>query len=80
MKVPVEMDKLLHFIAGAVVYAVAVLILDPVGAIWCVWAAGVGKELWGIEHPNLWNFMWTIVGGFTFYFWLMLYEHTQGKI
>ena len=81
MKIPVEMDKLLHFIAGAAVFLVAVLVLPPVYALIASCLAGVGKELWDIGrtgHTSEWaDLRWTMIGGFSVYIWLLLYEFTS---
>jgi hypothetical protein len=82
LKIPVEMDKTLHFIAGAAVFFIAALLLPPIYALICAGLAGIGKELWDIGrtgHTSEWaDIRWTLVGGVAAYFWLALYEYIQG--
>jgi len=60
-------DKILHFIAGLVVYSIFV----QLGVTWgivAVLVAGFGKELYDLVSYGVfdeWDFFWTIAGGVT---------------
>ena len=60
-------DKALHFIAGALVYAVFHFISPAVGMI-AVTIAAVGKEVYDYANrdkhtPDLWDAVVTVLGG-----------------
>lgn len=68
------MDKLLHFLVGAVI-AAAILPLDIVAAAVAVVVAAVGKEVWdstGRGHVEALDAVATVAGGLVMGGWLLL--------
>ena len=62
----IPQDKLLHIIAGVVIYLVSGLLVSPVMSLIIVVLVAIGKELWdslGNGTPDKWDAIATIGGG-----------------
>ena len=72
-------DKVLHFIAGAVIsLAICFLTGDRTYGVYVGGAVGWAKELYDKKHPDkhtsdMWDLIWTVIGsyiGTVIYKWL----------
>lgn len=62
----IPVDKANHFIAGTIIYCLALFLLSPAIAIIPVMIAGAGKEFYdyysGKGTPDVLDFLYTILG------------------
>jgi hypothetical protein len=62
----IPIDKANHFIAGTIVYCLAILFLSPIAALVPVIMVGVAKELYdlwsGKGTPDINDFSFTLLG------------------
>lgn len=75
MRLKLEIDKLYHFVAGVIIFVLFCFFVSPLISMIPVTIIALAKELYDWMSnkgtPDIWDFIFTILGGLTVLFFVI---------